>query len=93
MSVLARAATRIINEVKGVNRVVHNVTSKPPGTTEWEWGCQTARCRRTFPGRLTLPWYSHGREAVDYFPRSVRRKASCETRVSRQCQVKRLDSV
>ena len=33
---LARVSSRIINEVKGINRVTYDITSKPPGTIEWE---------------------------------------------------------
>ena len=33
---LGKVSTRIINEVKGINRVCYDITSKPPGTIEWE---------------------------------------------------------
>jgi GMP synthase (glutamine-hydrolysing) len=36
MKFIGHVATRMVNEVKGVNRVVYDITSKPPGTIEWE---------------------------------------------------------
>jgi GMP synthase (glutamine-hydrolysing) len=34
--VLARISTRVINQVPGINRVVYDISSKPPATIEWE---------------------------------------------------------
>ena len=34
--ILENMSSRIINEVDGINRVVYDITSKPPGTIEWE---------------------------------------------------------
>lgn len=36
LDVLAAASSRITNEVRGINRVVYDISSKPPATIEWE---------------------------------------------------------
>ena len=36
MEFLSRVSNRIVNEVRGINRVTYDITSKPPGTIEWE---------------------------------------------------------
>ena len=38
-----RISNKIINSVSGINRVVYDITSKPPGTIEWEWGIQNGK--------------------------------------------------
>ena len=35
--ILQRTANRICNEVRQINRILYDITSKPPGTIEWEW--------------------------------------------------------
>src|SRR5262249_49848545 len=48
---LGRVANRIINEVRGINRVTYDITSKPPGTIEWEGLADHEHARHSTAGR------------------------------------------